>query len=355
MTADIRYKGAETINYKKADFSELKYIKIIYKDKFDEVHEYKTETNFLSDDYISLYVKKITKKEENKNAKEEIQEQEDENLALDMTNNYLKKLAEIREIKEKAEATGNYGEYYTRIAELSAMQKAEEDKQKEDFSKEEITTEYQEENQENPPETKEEDEKEDNEEYKEFEIDCPQNVILKFVIGELLYVAEAELSEVAIKRPRVYFKIKAPEILKFEQHRRYYRIDLKRLCILIATNKKGSSSVFIARSINLSAGGILINRLEGLSGDGEYVSINPEEYVKYNLIIVLEMDKVLKIPAKYIRQEEGNISWKYGFEFSDITKDKTDIINKYVIGKQIDKLRSEFDMKNKNFHIKHKK
>lgn len=356
---ELNYRGAKTINYKQADFADLKYIKIIYKDIEGEAHELKTEINFLSDDYLSLYVKRIIKKEQLE-PEEETQEDQEEDAVSSYAESYLKKLAEIRTIKERAEATGNFSEYYRKLAEISTMRTDEPETCKErEEVQEEKTEEIQaednsekEETQEKSEENKEEESKE--EESKEFEIECPQQILVKFIIEDLLYVAEATLQEVNVRRPRVYFKIKAPEILNFQQHRRFYRIDLKRLCLLIVTNKEGNSTAFIAKSINLSAGGVLINRLETLTEDNKYVRINHEEYENFNLVIVLEPDKVLKLSARYVREEEGKKSWKYGFEFTDMPQEKTDYINKYVIGKQIDGLREEFNMKNKNFHTKHK-
>ena len=169
---------------------------------------------------------------------------------------------------------------------------------------------------------------------------------MKFVIGELLYVAKAELKGIEIKAAKIFFSLKAPDVLKFEQHRRFYRIDLKRLCILTGTTKEGSSDVYVARSINLSAGGVLINRLETME-DNKYAVINPEKYNKFSMIIMLEMDKILKLKARYVRQEEGKKSWRYAFEFIDISEDKINYISKYVIGKQIEELSTEFNIKNK--------
>jgi len=104
-----KYKGPESIDYKKADLSELKYIKIIYTDVANENHEIKTEVNFLSDNYLSLFIKKQIKNKENNGGEKEPSE---ENSDLDDTSqnnayydDYLKKLAEIKALKEKAGTT----------------------------------------------------------------------------------------------------------------------------------------------------------------------------------------------------------------------------------------------------------
>ncbi len=328
---EIKYRGEETLKYKTADFSELKYIKVIYTDVDGNSHEVKTSTNFMSDDYISLSVKKVQKKEEDDEA--EITEVEPQESKSYSTEDYLAKLAEIKSIKEEAEITGKFDEYYKKLEEIQNLESQPSKRA------DEVQADTQ----------NEDNEVDKNIEGNKFNVNCPQPVMLKFVFNEILYVSHAQLVEVHSKGSKVIFKLKAPDVLRFQQHRRFYRINLKRLCVLIASNSQGSSDVFVARSINLSAGGVLINRLETISQDNKFVSINPEDYEAFNLILVIELEKVLKLSARYVRQEEGAKSWRYGFEFINISKDKIDFINKYVIGKQISKLREKFDLKNKKF------
>ena len=331
---EARYKGPETINYKQADFSELKYIKITYKDAEGETCELKTEVNFLSDSYISLFVKKDKNEDETEEDTKDAIEicgegGGSEQASKAYYDNYLKRLAEIKEAKKKIGINGEMDEYKKRLAKL--MQEKEPPKEEKSqeivLSGEELRLKEEIEN-------------------KKFKVDCPQSVMLKFVIGDLLYVATAELANVQIKTTKVNFNIQAPAELKLQQRRRFYRIDLRRLCLLVATNKEGSSDIFIARSINLSAGGILINRLETMA-DGKFVTINPEKYEKYGMVIVLESNKVLKLSARYVREEEGKISQRYAFEFVDIEEEKTNYISKYIIGKQIEELNKKFNIKNK--------
>ena len=331
---EARYRGPEELNYKQADFSELKYIKIIYKDMDDETHEFKTEVNFMSDNYLSLMVRrKRPNTEEEPQEEIELLGEEDESSdsARLYYEEYLKKLAEIKEAKETASITGNYDEYYKRLSELKEAPE-EERKKREKEEEKELSEE----------ELKELEEKE----VRQYAVECPQRVLLKFVIGELLYVATAELRDVKIKTTKVYFNFTAPVVLKLQQHRRFYRIDLKRLCLLVATNKQGSAEAFVARSINLSAGGVLINRLESAT-DGRLTMLNGEDYDKFQIIIVLEMDKVLKLQARYVREEQGRKYWRYAFEFINIPEEKVNFISKYVIGKQIEELNEEFNIKNK--------
>ena len=336
---EVQYRGADTINYRQTDLSELKYIKIVYIDMDGEIREHKTETNYLSDDYLSLYVKKIKKEEDIEDDKVETWEEEEKQDSTS-SSAYLQKLSEIKAIKEQAQITGNYDEYYKKLAE---MQKPDTSPESKEEVKEAKNNEIKQEENEDITEEKE---------SREFDIECPQEIMLKFVIGDLLYIAKSTLKQVDVKATKVYFRISAPKILELQQQRKYYRIDIKRFCLLVGVNKEGNSTAFVARSINLSAGGVLINRLESMTSN-KYITINPEDYEIYHLIIVLEMDQVLKLSARYVRQEEGRKSYKYAFEFVDIPEQKTDFISKYVIRKQLEELRYEHDLKNKGIIKKH--
>ena len=331
---EIKYRGAETLNYSMADFSNLKYIKINYTDINNESHELKTEINFLGDSFISIFVQndktKIVENDSNK-VKNREHDSETTEIVSTFREDYLKKLSEIKAAKEMIGKNGELDEYNKKLAELKQMQilsqEAEQTGGEKKLSEEEIK-------------------KCKEKEMEKYKADCPQTVLLKFVVGELLYVTNAELKSIKMKYSKIYFNISAPDTLKLQQLRRFYRINLKRLCILIGSDKEGSTDTYVSRSINLSAGGVLINRLESVT-ESKYITLNPEKYEKFNLVIVLEMDKILKLPARYVRQEEGKSSQRYAFEFVDISEEKTNYISKYVIRKQIDELSEEFCIKNK--------
>ncbi len=331
---EMKYRGAETLNYSTADFSNLKYIKINYTDINNESHELKTEVNFLGDSFISVFVQNNkTKTVEDDSNEVENWEHDTETAEIVTTfrEDYLKKLSEIKAAKEMIGKNGELDEYNKKLAELKQAQIVSEEPEttveKEKISEEELK-------------------KREEKEMEKFEADCPQTILLKFVIGELLYVTTAELKSIKMKYSKIYFNISAPDILKLQQHRRFYRISLKRLCLLVGTDKEGSADTYVSRSINLSAGGVLINRLESIT-ESKYITLNPEKYEKFNLVIVLEMNKILKLPARYVRQEEGKSCWRYAFEFVDIPEEKTNYISKYVIRKQIEELSEEFNIKNK--------
>ena len=69
---EINYKGVPKINYKTADLSNLQYIKIVFKDINNEIREFKTEISYMSDDYLSLYVKKSKEAEKLKVKEEQV-------------------------------------------------------------------------------------------------------------------------------------------------------------------------------------------------------------------------------------------------------------------------------------------
>lgn len=172
---------------------------------------------------------------------------------------------------------------------------------------------------------------------KDFDIKYPQIVSAKFVAEDCLYAAEITLNNVQRVDNVIYFDLIPPKVMERIQNRKYYRISLKRTCVLIATDKTGRSTVFMSRLVDVSAGGLLIHQLESMF-DRSYVNIDPSEYVQYNIVLFLDLDIVLKLSARYIRQEKAEVSNKYAFEFINIKQSDVDTISQYVTKEQVEQL-----------------
>ena len=94
----------------------------------------------------------------------------------------------------------------------------------------------------------------------------------------------------------------------------------------------------MSRLIDISAGGVLIHQLETMFSD-TYVSINPDDYVRFNLVLILGTNIVLKMNARYVREEKTNKSHKYAFEFIEPDEKNTNIISKFVTQEQVQMLK----------------
>ena len=173
----------------------------------------------------------------------------------------------------------------------------------------------------------------------EFTIEHPQSVDIRFVIDNALYISKTTLSYVKRVGKEIYFTIMMPKMMSLVQKRKYYRIKLERSCVLIATDENGNSTSFLSRVVDISAGGILMHKLESMYDD-KYVNIEPEKYKKFNIVLFLDVDVVLKLSARYVRFEKANRLKKYAFEFTKMNLNDINTISKYVAKEQLIQLKA---------------
>ena len=171
-----------------------------------------------------------------------------------------------------------------------------------------------------------------------FDIKYPQQVTVKFITDGGMFVAESLLQEIKKSDSYVYFTIMPPAKMIKRQERKYYRIQLKRACVLVATDKSGNSSCFMSRLVDISAGGVLIHKLESMY-NSDIVSINPQDYKRFNIVLFLDIETVLKLTARFVRQEKNDVSYRYAFEFTEIQQKDVDTISKYVTKEQVEQLK----------------
>lgn len=171
-------------------------------------------------------------------------------------------------------------------------------------------------------------------------INCPQKITIKFIADSGMYVAIATLQKVARVDNIIYFTISPPQTLYKQQNRKYYRVNLKRTCVLIATDKNGLNSIFMSRSVDVSAGGVLIENLESIF-NSKQITIEPENYESFNIVLFLDLDVVLKMSARFVRQDMKDNSYRYAFEFIKVKQCDIDTISKYVAKEQYEQLNSQ--------------
>ena len=169
---------------------------------------------------------------------------------------------------------------------------------------------------------------------KDFKPDCPQDISLKYVLNNEFCSADTILSDIKSAHGLTYFIIQYPEKVSQVNRRKYYRISMRRACVLIVTDEDGNSKSYMSRLVDISIGGLLIHKLESMFSD-EYVKIEPSKYKYFNVVLFLDIDVVLKLSARYIREEKGRVSYRYAFEFTDIKQTDIDMISKYVTKEQI--------------------
>ena len=175
---------------------------------------------------------------------------------------------------------------------------------------------------------------------KNINMKCPQEVIVKFITDDYMYLSKATMKDAKILDDLLFFTILPPQNMIKQQKRKYYRADLDCLCMLEIIDKNNKSTAYIAKSVNISANGILIHKLETLHSDGFVeLEMSAEDY--YNIVIFLEPDLVFKQQAKFIRQERKNNICRYAFHLISTNGQYVDAICKYVTNEQLKQLQKQ--------------
>ena len=71
-----------------------------------------------------------------------------------------------------------------------------------------------------------------------FEINYPQQIILKFVTDEALYIIETELKDIIREKNLIYLTIKSPPQIERRQQRLYYRLNMTKNVINVTPETK---------------------------------------------------------------------------------------------------------------------
>ncbi len=176
---------------------------------------------------------------------------------------------------------------------------------------------------------------------KEFDINYPQTITVKFITERGLFIAKATLQEVKRLEDFIYLTILSPKKIDHRQNRKYFRINLKRTCVLVGTDEGGDSTAYMSKLVNVSAGGILMHKMETMF-ESKYVAIEPNDYDFFTIILFLDIDLVLKLAARYVRQEQiDEPTPSYAFEFIEMKPRDINAISKYLTKKQLEQIKQE--------------
>lgn len=168
---------------------------------------------------------------------------------------------------------------------------------------------------------------------------CPLGVILKFVTHDAIYFAKVILNSISTVNRRTLLSIKAPAKMIRQQCRKNTRIYMERNCALYMNNGKSTPSLYIAKSVNISASGALIDRLEPLSNDDTANPIFDINSVG-SIVLFLETDLLIPTAAKLVRIERRNDSpFRYAFQFMDLKQKYINPFYKYIVSSELKQLK----------------
>ena len=170
------------------------------------------------------------------------------------------------------------------------------------------------------------------------DIKCPNDITLKFVTPDEMFLANAVLKEMKQLEGIVYLSITPPNHMVKQQKRKYCRVNVDRSCVLVVTDQNGHSTAYLAKTVNLSACGILINNLEKMENE-DPVNIEFSQYDCYHVVLFLETDKILKLFGRYVRSETVGGSLRYAFRFLSVKPEDTELLSDYVTREQVNQLR----------------
>lgn len=159
-------------------------------------------------------------------------------------------------------------------------------------------------------------------------INTPQDIALSIVCENGLYRTTTQLKYIENSEPYVYFTLKTPSGLEYQQNREYFRVRMENRAIL-SFKQDEDLKVIPCKVYDISASGV---RLE-LS---ESIDYEPEEA---NIEILFD-PKPVSVKAKYVRYDEEDNIPKISFVYSDIPQNVMDIISQKCIQRQLEYKRS---------------
>ena len=154
-------------------------------------------------------------------------------------------------------------------------------------------------------------------------IETPQEISLSFVCENGLYRTNTTLKYLEKDAPYIYFGIKTPLGLEYQQNREYFRVRMEEDVIL--TFDKTSLP---CKMHDISANGIRV------------VLPKKIEIPKEITLDILFSPKNVKTKAKFIRLDNEDNILKASFEFISISASDTDLISQKCIQKQLEYKRS---------------
>ena len=164
-----------------------------------------------------------------------------------------------------------------------------------------------------------------------FEEECsiktPQEVMLSFICDNGLYRTTTTLKFIEINEPYVFFALKTPQGLEYQQNREYFRVRLREDAIL-SFKENGKNIILPCKTHDISANGV---RLEL---ERKIDTIEPV------IIDLLFSPKSVKAKAELVRTDNDDGIYKASFHFLNLPEADVDIISQICIQKQLEYKRN---------------
>lgn len=160
-----------------------------------------------------------------------------------------------------------------------------------------------------------------------FRVETPQDIILSFVCDNGLYRTTTILKYFEYRDPYVYFTLKTPQGLEYQQNREYFRVKMHEDAIL--SFKDGNKiKRLLCKTHDISANGVRLEIPENINNIDE-VGIS-----------ILFDSREVKAKAKFIRLDNEDDILKASFTFTYLKENDMDFISRCCIQKQLEYKRS---------------
>jgi len=176
-------------------------------------------------------------------------------------------------------------------------------------------------------------------ENEEINLTCPVGVVLKLVTYDAIYFAKTILTDIHKVNGKYMLITEIPKKTIRQQNREFYRIDLSRPFVFASENDKNNNQVYIAQSVNISKGGVLLNNLESISNEDQ-VRLKLSGGDCCHIAMFLEKDLKIKSYAKFIRAELVGDSYRCAFQFLNMPQKYIVPFDNYLKNEEYKLLRS---------------
>ncbi len=156
-----------------------------------------------------------------------------------------------------------------------------------------------------------------------LKINTPQEVSLSFICDNGLYRTNTTLKFVEYQEPYIFFTLKTPQGLEYQQNREYFRVKLEEDAIL-SYKENGQNIVLPCKTHDISANGVR------LILDRKIDTIEPVT------IDLLFKTKGVKAGAELVRTDNDDGIYKASFHFLDLPETDIDTISQICIKKQLE-------------------
>ncbi len=157
-------------------------------------------------------------------------------------------------------------------------------------------------------------------------IKTPQVVDISVATDNGLYKAQTTLKYLVNEPPYVFFSIKSPDNMDYQQNREFFRVKIDENA-LISYVENEQEKLIACETYDISANGVRFI-LENTS--------NLPDIVKLTLYL---QNKTIVSDAKYVRTDDEDGMHKVSFSFVDMKESDSDYISQFCLKKQMEQRR----------------